>query len=123
MASEVVVFPPSLDLFAPGRLGVRDGVGNHKWPVVAFRGMAPDMPRGKRRAARRLHKTAVTATMHDRNDSDMPDAGSGGAAIAMPDASDTAAATTTSPIINRRIINGAATATETAQGQPHEEAR
>eukprot|EP00873_Tetraselmis_striata_P029629 jgi/Tetstr1/449893/TSEL_036952.t1 len=36
MASEVVVFPPSLDLFAPGRLGVRTGVGALKWPVVAF---------------------------------------------------------------------------------------
>eukprot|EP00873_Tetraselmis_striata_P017522 jgi/Tetstr1/437786/TSEL_026440.t1 len=30
MASEVVVFPPSPDLFAPGRLGVRNGVGPPK---------------------------------------------------------------------------------------------
>eukprot|EP00873_Tetraselmis_striata_P013894 jgi/Tetstr1/434158/TSEL_002482.t1 len=37
MASEEVVFPPSPDLFAPGRLGVRSGVGPPKWPVVAFR--------------------------------------------------------------------------------------
>eukprot|EP00873_Tetraselmis_striata_P038409 jgi/Tetstr1/458673/TSEL_045063.t1 len=37
MASEVVVFPPSPDLFAPGRLGVRTGVGLPKWQVVAFR--------------------------------------------------------------------------------------
>eukprot|EP00873_Tetraselmis_striata_P039794 jgi/Tetstr1/460058/TSEL_005378.t1 len=37
MASEVVVFPPSPDLFAPGRLGVRTGVGPPKWPVVTFR--------------------------------------------------------------------------------------
>eukprot|EP00873_Tetraselmis_striata_P014016 jgi/Tetstr1/434280/TSEL_023387.t1 len=38
MASEAVVFPPySPDLFAPGRLGVRDDVGPPKWPVVPFR--------------------------------------------------------------------------------------
>eukprot|EP00873_Tetraselmis_striata_P025550 jgi/Tetstr1/445814/TSEL_033455.t1 len=37
MASEVVVFPPSPYLFAPGRLGVQTGVGSPKWPVVAFR--------------------------------------------------------------------------------------
>eukprot|EP00873_Tetraselmis_striata_P010844 jgi/Tetstr1/431108/TSEL_020824.t1 len=36
MVSEVVVFPPSLDRFAPGRLGVRTGIGPPKWPVVAF---------------------------------------------------------------------------------------
>eukprot|EP00873_Tetraselmis_striata_P009238 jgi/Tetstr1/429502/TSEL_019407.t1 len=34
--SMVIVFPPSPDLFAPGRLGVRAGVGPPKWPVVAF---------------------------------------------------------------------------------------
>eukprot|EP00873_Tetraselmis_striata_P025587 jgi/Tetstr1/445851/TSEL_033491.t1 len=40
MAFEVVVFPPSPDLFgvfAPDRLNVRGGVGPPKWPVVAFR--------------------------------------------------------------------------------------
>eukprot|EP00873_Tetraselmis_striata_P012616 jgi/Tetstr1/432880/TSEL_022229.t1 len=36
MASEAVVFPPSPDRFAPGRLGVRTGVGPPKGPVVAF---------------------------------------------------------------------------------------
>eukprot|EP00873_Tetraselmis_striata_P038841 jgi/Tetstr1/459105/TSEL_004555.t1 len=36
MASEVAVFPPSPDLFAPCRLGVRTGVGPPKWPGVAF---------------------------------------------------------------------------------------
>eukprot|EP00873_Tetraselmis_striata_P007234 jgi/Tetstr1/427498/TSEL_017624.t1 len=35
--SLMVVFPPSPDLFAPGRLGGRTGVGPPKWPVVAFR--------------------------------------------------------------------------------------
>eukprot|EP00873_Tetraselmis_striata_P045019 jgi/Tetstr1/465283/TSEL_009984.t1 len=37
MASEVLAFPPSPDLFALGRLGIRTGVGSPKWPVVAFR--------------------------------------------------------------------------------------
>eukprot|EP00873_Tetraselmis_striata_P034622 jgi/Tetstr1/454886/TSEL_041750.t1 len=43
----MVVFPPSMDIFAPGRLGVRGGVGPPKWPVVAFR--LPLLARGKRR--------------------------------------------------------------------------
>eukprot|EP00873_Tetraselmis_striata_P024195 jgi/Tetstr1/444459/TSEL_032342.t1 len=30
------VFPPSLDLFSPGRLGVRIGVGPPKWPADAL---------------------------------------------------------------------------------------
>eukprot|EP00873_Tetraselmis_striata_P027924 jgi/Tetstr1/448188/TSEL_035479.t1 len=37
IASDMVVFPPSPDLFEPGRLGVRAGVGPPKWPVIAFR--------------------------------------------------------------------------------------
>lgn len=37
MASEVLFYPPSHDLFFPGRLGRREGVGTPHWNVAIFR--------------------------------------------------------------------------------------
>ena len=37
LASESVEYPPAHDLFYPGRLGVRAGVGKSRWSVTVFR--------------------------------------------------------------------------------------
>eukprot|EP00873_Tetraselmis_striata_P015541 jgi/Tetstr1/435805/TSEL_024694.t1 len=38
LATETIVYPPTRDLFFPGRRGTRAGVGRPGWSVVAFRG-------------------------------------------------------------------------------------
>ena len=37
MAAEVLLYPPAHDLFFPGRLGGREGVGTTRWSVAVFR--------------------------------------------------------------------------------------
>ena len=57
LASETLHFPAARDLFFPGRLGRREGVGPPAWSIVAFRlspplGFTPDAERLAERYAR-----------------------------------------------------------------------